>query len=123
MKHTILTIALIFSLIGSIAYIFQIRGEKKALEKSKSIIEEKLETEKEKNFIEIDSLEKVSESQEPIIEKAVNDNQIIDNQISENRKTQTQDEKAINHINNTDSLQQLFTRFYPDNKASSSGSD
>ena len=113
-KTSIFALVLIFGLIGSIAYIFQIKTEDKALQKSKSIVDEQLEEKKEANFINIDSLDEVKVKILDSIEILRAEKESLKNNLSILDKKQTQDEKVIRNMRDADSIQQLFSRYYPD---------
>lgn len=114
-KTSVFALVLVFSLIGSIAYIFQLKTENKALQKSNSIIDDKLEAEKENNFINIDSLDEVKVKILDSIEILRAEKETIQIELSNLDKKQTQDEKVIRNMRDADSVQQLFSRYYPDN--------
>ena len=113
-KTSIFALFLVFGLIGSIGYIFQLKTENKALQKSKSIIDEQLEEKKEANFINIDSLDEVKVKILDSIEILRAEKESLKNNLSILDKKQTQDEKVIRNMRDADSIQQLFSRYYPD---------
>ena len=113
-KTSVFALVLIFGLIGSIAYIFQLKTENKALQKSKSIIDEQLEEKKETNLEEIDSLDEEKAQILDSIEILRAEKESLKNNLSILAKKQTQDEKVIRNMRDADSIQQLFSRYYPD---------
>lgn len=113
-KTSVFALVLIFGLIGSIGYIFQLKNENKALQKSKSIIDDQLDEKKETNFINIDSLDEVKTHILDSIESLRAEKETIQIELSKLDKKQTQDEKVIRNMRDADSIQQLFSRYYPD---------
>ncbi|MBW2962320.1 hypothetical protein [Mesonia aestuariivivens] len=113
-KTSVFALVLVFGLIASVAYNYQQSIENKALKNSNSIIDNQLEEKKETNFINIDSLDEVKEKILDSIEILRAEKLTIQKQMSNLDKKQTQDEKVIRNMRDADSIQQLFSRYYPD---------
>ena len=113
-KTSIFALFLVFGLIGSIGYIFQLKTENKALQKSNSIITKEQDKIKAAKFEEINSLDEKKEKILDSIEILRAEKLILQNQLSNLDKKQTQDEKVIRNMLDVDSVQQLFSRYYPD---------
>lgn len=113
-KNTLILILLAAGLFASLLYNLEQNKENKALQKSKSIIDDQLEEKKEANFINIDSLDEVKVKILDSIEILRAEKESLKNNLSILDKKQTQDEKVIRNMRDADSIQQLFSRYYPD---------
>ena len=113
-KTSIFALVLIFGLIGSIAYIFQLKTENKALQKSKSIIDEQLEEKKEANLEEINSLdEKKVKNQDTILKLRAEKVERKTNLSKLDKKIKHYEETAHNN-SDVDSVESEFSKYYPD---------
>ena len=113
-KNTLILILLAAGLFASLLYNLEQNKENDALQKSKSIIDDQLEEKKETNLINIDSLDKVKVKILDSIEILRAEKETIQIELSNLDKKQTQDEKVIRNMRDVDSIQQLFSRYYPD---------
>ena len=96
-------------------------SEKKALEKSFDILEEKLEVEIDKNKVLIDSIEKAKKVRSGIIE--ARDKEIATLLAEIDSLLNKQDETPIDNMRDPDSIAELFARHYPDHTRTGEGGD
>jgi len=113
-KTSIFALFLVFGLIGSIGYIFQLKTENKALQKSKSIIDDQLEEKKESNLKEIDSLDEVKVEIQN--KKAETDEKlkVNNNNLSKIDKKLKYYEETAHNNRDADSVDREFSKYYPD---------
>lgn len=108
---------------GFLGYSFlQERERANALEDANEIYEEDFERLQEENQRKIDSLQYLKVNREKQID--LRDQQIeeILSHVEDILKS-TPNEKAIDNIHDSDSLSELFTRYYPDHTGAGQGSD
>lgn len=102
--------------------VFSQRQSIKSLERSNSIQENQLNNLRDDNFVLIDSLNYIGEDyrgQEKRQEEKIKSQlKKIDSIIKS-----IPDEKDVDHINDSDSLYLIFTKYYPDNTRTSQGRD
>ena len=113
----------LYILLGIAAFfLFDMYHANESLEQANEILEDKFDSEIQKNIALIDSLEKVKIVRSEDIQ--VRD-QKIEHLLSEVNSilNSTKDEKAIDRINDVDSISELFSRYYPDYSISGQGSD
>ncbi len=113
-KTSVFALVLIFGLIGSLAYIFQLKTENKALQKSKSIIDDQLEEKKEKNLKEINSLDEVKVNNLDTILKLKEDKVERKTNLSNLDKKLKHYEETAHNNSDADSVEREFSKYYPD---------
>ena len=122
-KPIYIIIALGILLFASLIYNLEQSSENKSLQKSKDLINEKLDEQKKQNKIAIDSIDKISISLSEEKEKSLNRADEAEKEIVYIIKKQKEDEKTILNMRDADSIYELFAKHYPDNTRPSQASN
>ena len=122
-KPIYIIIALGILLFASLIYNLEQSSENKSLQKSKDLINEKLEEQKKQNKIAIDSISKINISLSEEKEKSLNRADEAEKEIVYIIKKQKEDEKTILNMRDADSIYKLFAKHYPDNTRPSQASN
>lgn len=112
----------LYVVIGVLAFfLFDLYHENRGLSKSNIILEEQSKSIEAENFRLLDSLESYSNRKDEVIEKKMIT--IADLEEFLNSIKPEDNETPVDNIDNFDSLQQLFTRNFPYNSRSGTGSN
>ena len=122
-KPIYIIIALGILLFASLIYNLEQSSENKSLQKSKDLINEKLEEQKKQNKIAIDSIDKINISLSEEKDKSLNRADEALENIPQIIKKQQEDEKSTLNMRDADSIYKLFTKHYPDNTRPSQASN